>query len=167
MDRKGVRSWVAWLAGLVVITALMKGAREDADQAHVVLVYLLVVLGGSLGGGRGLGFFLAFAAFLLIDYYFQRPYDTLTVGKPLDWVVLLAFLAAATVTTQLLARARMEAAQAGRRATEVASLARLGAETLTAGRVEEVIAAMAEVIRSTLKVEECEIYRWDGERLAG
>jgi len=145
--------WVGWALALLLVTIILLRAREG-DQAHVVLTYLLVVLGGSAGGGRTLGFSLAFAGFLLIDYYFQPPYDTLSVGKSMDWVVLLSFLATAAVTTQLLSRARSEADQARRRAEEVSALARLGAETLSAGRADEALTAIAGLIRSTLAVRE-------------
>ena len=111
-----------WTAALVGVTLALHQSREDIDQAHVVLTYLLVVLGGSVGGGRWLGFSLAVIAFLLIDFYFQVPYDQLTVDKLLDWVVLLSFLVTAVVVAHLLSKARAEAAEARHRADEVATL---------------------------------------------
>jgi K+-sensing histidine kinase KdpD len=111
-----------WTVVLVAVTLVMRAARGDIDQAQVVLTYLLVVLGGSVSGGRGLGLGLACAAFLLIDFFFQLPYDRITVSKPLDWVILLAFLVTAIVATQLLALARSEATAARRRADEVVAL---------------------------------------------
>ncbi|NUQ21397.1 MAG: DUF4118 domain-containing protein [Gemmatimonadaceae bacterium] len=140
---------------------MMRAFRGQIDQAHVVLVYLLVVLGGSATGGRAPGLVLAGVSFLLIDYYFQPPYDFLTVGKPLDWLVLVAFLATATVSTQLLARARAEAEEARRRAMEVSSLAQLGSETLSAGRAEEALERVVEVIQGTLSIATCAVYPWD------
>lgn len=113
---------LVWTAVLVAVTVVMRAARGDPDQAHVALAYLLVVLGGSMSGGRGLGLALACAAFLLLDFFFQLPYDRLTVGKPLDWIILLSFLVTAIVATQLLALARSEAAEARRRTEEVAAL---------------------------------------------
>src|SRR6185295_10641871 len=56
-----------------------------------------------------------------------------------------------------LARAQTEAEEARRRAIEVASLARLGSETLSAGRAEDALARIAEVIRATLMMSECAI----------
>ncbi|HWZ27911.1 MAG TPA: ATP-binding protein [Gemmatimonadales bacterium] len=111
-----------WTAVLCGVTLVLHRSRDDIDQAHVVLTYLLIVLGGSVGGGRWLGFTLAVAAFLLIDFYFQLPYDQLTVGKLLDWVVLLSFLVTAVVVAHLLSKARAEATEARRRADEVAEL---------------------------------------------
>jgi two-component system sensor histidine kinase KdpD len=117
-------AWVACLAAFALLTAGMARARHDIEQAHVVLAYLLLVLAGSVLGGRPLGFTIAGLGFAAIDYWFQSPYDTLTVAKPLDWLVLVAFLATAVVTTQLLSRARAREAEARRRGEEVVRLAR-------------------------------------------
>jgi K+-sensing histidine kinase KdpD len=116
--------WIGWLAALAVITAVMIRGRPDIEQAHVVLVYLLLVLGASVTGGRPLGFTLAALTFGAIDYWFQTPYNELSVAKPLDWLVLIAFLITAVVTTQLLARARARAEEARERSVEVSRLAR-------------------------------------------
>jgi K+-sensing histidine kinase KdpD len=144
MSWRRAMPWAVWIAALVIVTVVMRGVRGDIETAHVVIPYLLLVLGGSATGGRALGFTLALSGFLLIDYYFQVPYDTLAVGKPLDWVVLVAFLATAGVATQLLARAQDEAREAKRRAEEVERLSRVAehAEALReANRLKDVLLA--------------------------
>ncbi|HEV3077788.1 MAG TPA: ATP-binding protein [Thermoanaerobaculia bacterium] len=123
--------WLFWTATLLAVTVALvsvRGDLGDLGQAHVSLIYLLVVLGASASGGRALGFTLACACFLLIDYFLQTPYDMLSVDKPLDWLVLLAFLVTATVATQLLGRANAEAAAARRRAEEIDRLAALSVQ---------------------------------------
>jgi two-component system sensor histidine kinase KdpD len=162
--RSTIVTWTGWILLTIVATAAMVHGRGAFDQVHVVLVYLLLVLGASASGGRALGVTIACAGFVLIDYFFQPPYGQIGIGKPLDWVALIAFLVTAVVSTQLLARAQMEAEEARRRATEVSSLARLGSETLSAGRAEDALARVADVIRSTLGVHECAIIAWDPER---
>jgi two-component system sensor histidine kinase KdpD len=146
-----------WIALMIASTAIMIHVRDRIDQVHVVLVYLLLILGASTSGGRLLAFPLACAGFLLIDYYFQQPYGEMSSGKPLDWVALTSFLLTAGVATHLLVRAQTEAEDAERRTVEVASLARLGSETLSAGRAEDALARIAEVIRTTLGMSECTI----------
>src|SRR5215472_3342862 len=91
------------------------------------------------------------------------PYNDFTHDKPLDLVALVAFLVTAFVATDLLVRAQTEAAEAEQRAVEIASLARLGSETLSAGRAEDALAKIADVIKSTLKVSACSITTWDPE----
>jgi two-component system sensor histidine kinase KdpD len=79
--------------------------------------------------------------------------------------VLLSFLTTAVVTTHLLMQERARAAEAERRAGEVASLGRLGAEMLSTGRPEEALAGIASLIRTSLEVAQCRIYGWDSERV--
>ncbi|MDQ6926367.1 MAG: DUF4118 domain-containing protein, partial [Candidatus Eremiobacteraeota bacterium] len=86
---------MAWTGVLAAMTAALATRRGHIDQVHVVLPMLLVVLGGSATGGRALGLVLAAEAAVFVDYFFQPPYDTLAVAKPLDWVVLIAFFVTA------------------------------------------------------------------------
>jgi two-component system, OmpR family, sensor histidine kinase KdpD len=160
--RRAVATWIAWIALMVAATVVMVLMRDSMDQVHVILVYLLIILGASTAGGRLLALPLACAGFLLIDYYFQSPYGSISAGKPLDWVALVSFLVTALVATHLLARAQSEADEAERRAVEIASLARLGSETLSAGRAEDALARISEVIQTTLGMSDCSITPWDG-----
>ena len=156
-----VRAWLLWGVIYVVATVVMRSAREETGDAHVALLYLLIVLGGSAAGGRALGFALACAGFLAIDYFFQLPYDRFSVAKPLDWSALLVFLATSAVTSELVTRAIAQADAACRRADEVARLSHLGSQALNAGRAQDALATLAEVIRATVGGVECEIYATD------
>ena len=155
--------WVVWVAILVGATIVLLWDRGDIDQSHAALTLLLVVLGGSAGGGRLLGFFLAILGFVVIDYYFQPPYNLISVDKALDWVVLVAFLASAFVATELLTRARAEAETARQRSAEIASLSRLGSETLRHERPEDALAAVAELVRGVLGAHRTSIRLWKTE----
>lgn len=151
--------WVATIATLVVATAALHTVRVNLQQAHVVLVYLLIVLAGSAFGGRTLGFALAVLSFLSIDYFFQTPFDRFTVGNPVDWFVLVAFLLTAALAASLLAQAQAAAQRAEYRTQEVARLSRLGAELLGSGTAENALTAIAEKVRDTALGERCIVYR--------
>lgn len=157
-SRVGYATWAAGALTLIIATLLLLLLRERLDKAHVALVYLLVVLGGSAAGGRTLGIVLSGAAFVAFNFLFLPPYHTLVIADPFDWLVLIAFLATGIVAAQLLYRAQREAALARRRTMEVDRLAALGAETLSAGRADAALGAIARVIRETVDVGECEIY---------
>ncbi len=132
--------------------------RARLDKAHTALIYLLVVLGGSVTGGRRLGLTLAACAFLLFDVLFLPPYNTLVVYNPLDWLVLLAFLIVSIVAAQMLHREHVRTEEARQRADEVDRLASLGAEALNVVRAEDALAAITTMIRETLKVDRCQIH---------
>jgi K+-sensing histidine kinase KdpD len=119
---------IAWFALLAAVTAGMILIRGRLNEAGVALAYLLVVQGGSARGGRPLGLSLSAAAFVAFDWFFLRPYGAFSLSDPLNWLVLVAFLAASTMSAQLLYRARSEAKIAHERAEEITRLATLAAE---------------------------------------
>ena len=161
MTRRMWRIWLIWPALLVALTVGMLAAPQFLEKAHIALLFLLLVLGGSAAGGRTLGVALALGSFFLFNFFFIPPYHTFVIANPLDWLVLLVFLATGLVAAQLLYRAQAEAAAALTRAEEVDRLASLGAETLNVGRSEDALAAVARVIRTTLGVAECDVLTVD------
>ncbi|MFL5485075.1 MAG: ATP-binding protein [Gemmatimonadaceae bacterium] len=110
MNRARPLSWILAFLVLALATAALFPARSQLGEAHVALVFLLVVLAASAGGGRALGVSVAVAAFLAFDWFFLPPYNTLLVRNPFDWMVLVVFLITSVVAAQLLYRAQAERA---------------------------------------------------------
>src|SRR5438034_9110239 len=104
MARSHVWAWLCWVSVCVVATVVLRARRDGVDTVYAVLTYLLIILGGSVSGGRPLGLALTLAGFLLIDYFFQVPYDTLSVRKPSAWVVFAALRSTAVVLTQMMSQ---------------------------------------------------------------
>jgi two-component system sensor histidine kinase KdpD len=155
-----------WLVALTVETAVMLPFRARLDKAHVALLLLLVPLGGSAAGGRAVGLALAAASFLVFNWFFLAPYHTLVVADPLDWLILAAFLTTSAVAAQLLYAAQEKARLAQARATEVDRLRIVGAEALNAGRAEDALRTIANVIREAANADSCELLAsLDGGRL--
>jgi len=151
-------SFLLWLGALALVTVAMLTVRARLDKAHIALGYLLVVLGAGASTGRRIGVGLSVVAFLCFNYFFLPPYHSLVVAQPLDWIVLVAFLVTGIVAAQLLARARADAALARLRTAEVDRLSAVGAEALNAGRAEDALTAITEVMRATLHVARGEIF---------
>ena len=72
-------TWTVALAVLAAVTAGLLALRVHLNPAHIALSFLLVVLVGSATGGRVLGFTLAVLAFVLFNYFFLPPYNTLAI----------------------------------------------------------------------------------------
>ena len=108
--RSNALSWISAFTILAVAVAALIPFRLYLDQAHIALGFLLIVLGASAWGGRALGVAVAIASFLLINWFFLPPYNTLHLSNPLDWVMLVVFLITSVVAAQLLYRARAERA---------------------------------------------------------
>lgn len=156
-----------WMAALGVATAGLLLVRARISVAHVAIAYFLMVLVASAVHGRRVGLLLATACFLAFNFFFVVPYGTFSVHDPLDWIVLLAFLATSAIAAQLLHRAQTAANVAQTRAREMERLAALAAEALQAPRAENAAVAIARVIRQELGMEVCELYlrETEGDRL--
>jgi two-component system sensor histidine kinase KdpD len=125
----------------------MLAIRPRLGSAHVALLLLLVVLFGSAAHGRTVGLWLATLSFVVFDVLFIPPYGTLAVRDPLDWIVLLVFLATSVVAAQLLARAQAQARAAESRAAEI--------DRLSAERVRLVAEAQhAEALREADRLKD-------------
>lgn len=148
---------MAPVLALAAVTAVMLLMRDRLDKAHVALMYILVVLGGSLAG-RVAGIGIGAMAFLLFNYLFLPPLYTFVVTDPLDWLVLLTFLATSVVAAELLHRQRVQTQLAERRGRELDQMATLGAETLNATRAEHALLAIARLIRAQVSVDRCELF---------
>ena len=153
-----VAGWVL-IVGLVTIGLI--AVRAALDKSHIALAYLLVVLIGASQLGRRAGIGLALLCFFAFNFFLLPPYHTLVVDDQRDWLVLLAFLLTSVIAAQLLYRVQNEAAIARARSLEVDRLSALGAESLTAGRAEDAISAIAQVVQSTLNLSSCEIFLSD------
>ncbi len=103
-------AWLLWIALLALVTAAMLPIRQVLADTHVALVYLLLVLFAGAHAGRAIALAISFFAFLSFNWFFLEPYGSLTLANPAHWFVLLAFLVASIVATQLFERSRSEAA---------------------------------------------------------
>ncbi len=159
LSQPGAIGGLPWLLLVAAATALLVAARAQLQAAHAALIYLLIVLGGSSRLGRAWGVALAVLCFLTFNFFLLPPYYTFAIRDPLDWLVLVAFLATGVTAAHLLDRAQREARAARERAGEVDRLSVVGAEALNAGRAEDGVAAIARVLRERLALGCCEIYQ--------
>jgi two-component system sensor histidine kinase KdpD len=157
MRQRLVLPWLLWFGTLAALTAMFLPFRGQIDKLNIALTFLLVVLGGSAAGGRALGLSLAGIAYLDFHYFFVERYNSLVMTKPLDGLVLVAFLVTSIVAEHLLTRALERAELARQHAEEVERLAVLGSEMLGAGRAEDALSRILEVIRTRLRVDRCDI----------
>jgi len=140
-------TWIVWIVALAVATALMLVVRVRVERVHVALVYLLVVQFASVRGGRAVGLTLAGLAFLAFNWFFLPPYGTLAIANPLDWLVLVVFLATSAVSAELLYRARELGAE---RARALAANARAKSLEESHHAKDAILAAVSHDLRTPL-----------------
>ena len=149
------------LAGLPLLTLLLRHTRDSLALDGQVLLYLLAVVVVALVGGVAPALVAAFASVVAINYYFVEPLHTLSVARTDQAVSLVVFLFVALVVSgavELAARRARAARQAAREAETLSSLA--GAEFDESDAVRDVL----ERARRTFGMESVVLKARDGSR---
>lgn len=130
------------LAAVGVATAIMSPARDQLNTLTVALVYLLVCQLFGLVAGPGPAAAAALLAFLALNFFFVPPYFTLAVAGEQSLLALIAFLAVALITIQLMAVVRRRTDEAIREQRRASLLYELNAALVRDVRLDDILAAI-------------------------
>jgi two-component system sensor histidine kinase KdpD len=147
-------------AGLPLATIAMTATREDIELSTVLLVYLAIVVATALVGGALPGMAVALAAFVLENYFFVDPTHTLTVSEPEDIVLLVGFLAFASVASIAVHRLATRSREAERARAEATALAR-AAGTLAADA--DSLPVLVDNLRTTFELDGAALLAREGD----
>lgn len=109
--------WAAIPLAVGGVTLLCRATGANEITAGFLL--LVSVLGLATWGGWAVGAAASVAATLCLNFFFLPPTGTLTIEDASNWVALGGFLAASTLVSRLVARARQQAAEALSRQREL------------------------------------------------
>jgi two-component system, OmpR family, sensor histidine kinase KdpD len=122
------------LVGTIVVLAAATGIvyalRPVAPTLSLGVVYTPAVLVVAALYGTWYGIGSAIAAMLAFNFFFLAPVHTLTLADGRNWAALAVYVVSAIIASELAARARRQAAEAGQREREAALLADAAAELL-------------------------------------
>jgi two-component system, OmpR family, sensor histidine kinase KdpD len=110
------------LAGLGILLALMLPFRSHLSIAIPALVFVVPALLGTVIGGFWPGAVGAVGGFLVYDYFFLPPYNTLTVRSPQNWIALVVYVAVVLLATQVVTQLQRARQEADRRTEEAERL---------------------------------------------
>lgn len=109
---------IAMLASVGVVIAILLPFRSHLSQTIPALVFVLPVVVGVVIGGFWIGVVGAALGFVVYDWFFLPPYNTLTVRSAQNWVTLVVYIAVALIVAQVVAQLRRAREEAWRRTLE-------------------------------------------------
>ena len=112
MSNQRLLRYLAALAGIALVTALLAPFQVFISSTIAALALLLVVLFAATFVGRNPAFLASVAGALCFNYFFLPPLYTLHIAEPINWIALGAFLITALVAGELSASAQKRAAEA-------------------------------------------------------
>lgn len=128
--RRQAYGWVAAVALLPALTAVVTSLRAQLSLTDNLLIYLLAVVGVAVIGGFWPAVFAAIAASLLVNWFFTAPYHTLTISQPDNLLALLLFVVVAVSVSSVVHLAARRLVLARRSGAEAEALARLARSVL-------------------------------------
>lgn len=151
----------AALIAVVIVTAAMTAIRKQLDVLDVALLYLLLCLAVGVVAGSWPAVVVAVLSFLAFNYFFLPPLHTFTIDREYHEVALVAYLVAALVTGQLVARARDRTDAAERAQRRTALLYELNAALVGNVRLDALLDEIVERVVGIYGAEQCRILRPD------
>ncbi|WP_431934387.1 DUF4118 domain-containing protein [Nonomuraea jabiensis] len=118
--------WGVTALGLPALTTILYDLRDVLTLPSHILLFLVCVIGVALIGGLWPAITAAVAGFLLLNYFFTRPYQTLVISDLEDLLALVVFVLVAfavSAIVDLAARRTREASRAGADAEVLSTLA--------------------------------------------
>ncbi len=120
-------------------TALALPLQPVFDEANIVMLFLLTVLGVSLRWGRGPSVLASFVSVGLFDFFFIAPHLSFAVSDVQYLLTFVVMLAVGLITGQLTAHLRYQAQVAAEREARSRALFELTRELSGALQTEQVV----------------------------
>jgi two-component system sensor histidine kinase KdpD len=117
-----MRGLILGVGGTLATSAALVPWRGDMSRTVPALVFVLIVVGAALVGGRGSALITAVSAAVAFNLAFIPPYWTFEVHILEDLVALAVFAVVALVVGTLVAREAQQRRSAGEHAAEAARL---------------------------------------------
>ncbi|HYN21527.1 MAG TPA: DUF4118 domain-containing protein [Thermoanaerobaculia bacterium] len=156
--------WAAVPFAFAAVTFLSRAAGANALTAGFLL--LAVVLGFATWGGWAIGAAASVVATLCLNFFFIPPTGTFTVEDPSNWVALGCFLGSSALVSRLVARARLEAAQALERQRELEVLYDLSFGLFTASQRSGALGEAAARTLGAIGAESGALFVSEGEAIS-
>jgi two-component system sensor histidine kinase KdpD len=153
-----------------VLTALALGVCMLPFRAHLSiatagLVLVVPVVVGVIAGGYPGGIAAVATGFLVYDFAYIPPYNTLTVGAVQNWAPLGVYVVVMLLVAQVVAHLRAARASAQSRENEARRLYTLSELTVEGGSVEQLLETVVRAIATVFKVEGAAVLLPVGDRL--
>ena len=148
--RRRLSGFAVTLAGLPLLTWLLVTFRSDETLTSDVLGFQLFVVIVALIGGVWPALFSAAAAGLLLDFFFVRPFYTVTVDSPLHLAALVIFLVVAALVSTVVDQAARRSRSAKRSAAEAEVLVSIANSVISGSdALETLVSRLREVFGMT------------------
>jgi two-component system sensor histidine kinase KdpD len=136
----------------VVFGALMLTLRSHVSATTVALVFVIPVVAGVVFGGLFTGFVSTLTSALVFDFWFLRPYYTLSISTTQNWAALLVYVVVVLLVARVvsdLKLARLEASRGSEAMRRVFELSELLVQDQS---VEDLLQTIVQAVQTVFNI---------------
>jgi two-component system sensor histidine kinase KdpD len=159
---------LAFLIGVsdsLIFGLLMLTLRSHVSATTVALVFVIPVVAGVVFGGLFMGIVSTVTSALVFDFWFLRPYDTLSIGTTQNWTALLVYVVVVLLVARVvsdLKSARLEVSRGGEAMRRVFELSELLVQDQS---VEDLLRTIVLAVQTVFNIPGVSLLVLAGERL--
>jgi two-component system, OmpR family, sensor histidine kinase KdpD len=139
------------------MTLFLRIFEPILEVQYVALLFLLPVMISTALWGLTPGILAGFVSFIVFNYFFIQPYNTLLVHKTQDLITLTIFLIVAVVMSQLIGQAKKGSKMAQMREWEATRMYELIAALAGLSEMQAIAQTLCEHLMRTFKFDRVEI----------
>jgi two-component system sensor histidine kinase KdpD len=163
--RQAVVGSVSAVAMVIGLGAAMFPLRGHLSIATTALILVIPVVIAVAIGGVVAGIVATAAGFLVYDFIFIPPYNTLYVGAAENWVALVVYVIVTIVIAQVVARMNAARREARLRAAEVRRLFDLSELLVRESSMPDLLTTIVETVRRAFDLDSAALLLPVGEGL--
>ncbi len=156
---------VAALASMALLTSALLPLRASLSIATTALILIIPVVVGVVTGGFMAGVVSVIAGFLVYDFFFIPPYQTLWVGAPQNWAALGVYAVVMVPVARVVAGMNSSRARERRQGTELRELFQLSGLLLEDKPLGELLSAIVTTVAEVFSARQVALLLPEAGRL--
>lgn len=141
--------------GAIGVAGLLVGIRGEILNANVALVLVIVVVLAAALGGRGPGMATAVVAAMSFDFFFTRPYLSLSISSPDDVETVGLLFMVSLIVGHIASRSRASRASAEVGRSDIRRIYRVAEQVASGADPADVILAAQAELSAVLNLRDC------------
>jgi two-component system sensor histidine kinase KdpD len=153
------------MSSALVLALILVSLRDHVGVATVTLIFVIPVILGVVTGGLAAGLATVVFSALLLDFYFIRPYGTLSIGSTQNWVGLGVYLIVVALVAHVVSDLKVARVQAHRSAENMRRVYELSELLVEERSVDDLLNTVVRAVQNIFEFDGVSLFVLEDEKL--
>ena len=153
------------ITSIVMLAAVLLPFRDHLAVATVTLIFVVPVIIGVVRGGLQAGLVSTVVGALLLDFFFIKPYGTLTIGSTQNWVGLAVYLIVVALVARVVANLETARTEAHRNAENMRRVYELSERLVQEQTVDDLLVTIVRAVQSVFGFDGVSLFVLEADQL--